>query len=74
MTSEQEQFWPAVNYTVVTEALVDGEPWVTVSVSNDIAKWVRKQSKKNWYEHSGNVILFDMPETLYTLLRLAWPR
>lgn len=68
----QDEFWPAVNYAVVDRANVDDEPWVTITVNKDIAKWVRKQ--KRWYQHTGTQLeMFDIPESLYTLLRLRWP-
>ena len=63
------------------DALVDGEPWHTVSLTIDAAAWFRStyagEENRTWHEHIDqrgyiNQYLIDMNDQLYTALVLRW--
>jgi hypothetical protein len=63
----------APTYEQLESAELDGEQWTSVRCDSDIAKWVRGQNTKYWYEHKGGVrAVFDLHEKLYTMLRLKF--
>ena len=65
------------NITLLTSAKVDEKMWYTVKLSMPVANWMRQQETTKWEEHypanswAGQNI-FDVEETLYTLLNLKW--
>jgi len=80
-TSVQQQ-WNIVYkkttpFTIESKQLVDDEIWYKVFAKNDVAKWIRLQDSKQWYEHKGIWVgwdgsHFDIHNELYTLMRLSW--
>ena len=63
-------------FSVVDEAIVDGEKWYTVSTLNrSVASWLRSQSSDVCVETSTKWAVssyFDIHEKLYTMLELKF--
>ena len=80
-TSVQQQ-WNIVYkkntpFKVEDKEMVDDELWYKVFAQSEVAKWIRTQDSKQWYEHSGVWVgwdgaHFDIHNELYALMRLSW--
>lgn len=58
----------------VDNGLVDDVMWYTVTVTSDVAAWIRNQPRCCWYQHPGRGFkdMFDIHEHLYTASRLKF--
>jgi predicted ATP-dependent Lon-type protease len=64
---------PVPKYIKKDSATVDGKLWHTITATKPIAKWIRKQSKQHWYQHStGPIEMFDISDKIFLLLKVNW--
>lgn len=65
-----------LKFLQVAEAVVDGDQWYSLLVSNDVARWLRTQDKFLASEgHAPSLFgatAFDVHETVYSTLVLKW--
>ena len=67
----------AAPYRHITEAIVDGEKWYTVSGQKAVCEWIRTQDPKFWFEHIDSTWhisynTFDIHEKIYTMLGMKF--
>lgn len=65
------------NIQHLDSAPVDDKIWHTVKLNMLTADWIRQQDASGWYEHTpteswGSRNIFDIEESLYTMLVLKW--
>lgn len=54
-------------------AIVDGQTWYTImTFRKDIMTWIRSQDEDHWQLDPNSDMYFDISETLYFLLLMAF--
>ena len=71
----------APKYKIISQALVDGKSWYTISCHKEVSMWIRENGVENtdWFEHidtQWNVHrnVFDICEEFYMLAVLKFGR
>jgi len=64
-----------VKFKKISEAIVDGEQWYTVSIGNDLLPWLNTHPANRYYIHPGTryiTTIVDLHYSLYTIGLIKW--
>ena len=69
------------NFEILTKSMVDGGQWYTIRCRKETSIWLRSafkdQEDRQWFQNIDqrwniNFNVFDVNETIYTMLALKW--